>query len=164
MYSIGIRVSVQQKQPLGKIYFAIVHLDEDDELEIIRVSYLNIPVAVDVPEKLAFIRTNFWAIVKEFDIQLGALRVTETIASNPLVYRMNIEGVLQELFANSSIEKYKLLNIAKLGSIFGERKEIVKSQIKSGDNFADIEDWDTYKSEERECIMTAIAMIQSEVE
>jgi hypothetical protein len=159
MYSIGIRVFAQ-KDKHGKIYYAIIK-HEKEELEIIRSSYLNIPVALDVPEQLAFVRTNFLAIITQYNIQRAGLRITETIARNPIVYRMNIEGVIQELFANSSIEKYGLVNIAKMSRTLSIPTENIKRYIDKKDTFEgfDTEEWESYKTEQRECIITALTVL-----
>ncbi|MFC0271450.1 hypothetical protein ACFFIX_08280 [Metabacillus herbersteinensis] len=161
MHSIGIRVFAQ-KDKLGKIYYAVVKEDDEDgTLELVKSSYLNIPVALAVPEQLAFIRTNFLAIITQYDIKRAGLRITEAIAKNPIVYRMNIEGVLQELFANSSIEKYGLINIAKMSSALSEPKGDIKRYIDKEETLEgfDKEEWESFKTEERECILTSITML-----
>ncbi|MFJ7680332.1 hypothetical protein ACIQXQ_20095 [Peribacillus sp. NPDC097198] len=163
MYSLGIRVSVPEKLKKGKIFYAVVKLDDNSELEIIKSHYLVIPSALEVPEQLAFIRTNFLAIVMQYNIKLAGLRVTETVAKNQIVFRMHIEGVFQELFANSSIEKYDLLNIVKMAGLLEMKREDIKSCIQEKDIFLEIENWLSYKKEERECIIAATSMLQMEV-
>ncbi|MGG3925667.1 hypothetical protein ABET51_06670 [Metabacillus fastidiosus] len=161
MHSIGIRVFAQKNKP-GKIYYAIVNVDEKEGvLELVKSSYLNIPIALEVPEQLAFVRTNFLAIITQYDVRRAGLRITEAIAKNPIVYRMNIEGVLQELFANSFIEKYGLINIARMSSALSERKENIKKYIEKKDILEgfDKQEWESFKTEERECILTAMTML-----
>ncbi|PEO54216.1 hypothetical protein [Bacillus wiedmannii] len=160
MYSIGIRVFAQKDKP-GKIYYAVIKKHEDEELELIKSSYLNIPVALAVPEQLAFIRTNFLALITQYDIKKAGLRITETIARKPLVYRMNIEGVLQELFANSSIEEYGLINIARMSKALSIPMQNIKLYIEKKeilDGF-EKEEWESFKTEERECIITALTVL-----
>ena len=160
MHSIGIRVFAQKDKP-GKIYYAIVNSDGDGTLELIKSSFLNIPTALEVPEQLAFIRTNFLAIITQYNIQRAGLRITETIAKNPIVYRMNIEGVLQELFASSSIEKYGLINITKMSSALSEPKDSIKEYIEKKETLEGFDkvEWGSFKTEVRECIITAMTML-----
>ncbi|AKR36843.1 hypothetical protein COA05_14470 [Bacillus thuringiensis] len=160
MYSIGIRVFAQKDKP-GKIYYAVIKKHEDGELELINSSYLNIPIALAVPEQLAFIRTNFLALITQYNIKKAGLRVTETIARKPLVYRMNIEGVLQELFANSSIEEYGLINIAKMSKALSISMPEIKLYIDKKEIFDGFErkQWESFKTEERECILTALTVL-----
>lgn len=161
MHSIGIRVFVQ-KNKLGRIYYAIMKADgKEESLELVDSFYLNIPAALEIPEQLAFIRTNFLAIITQYDIKKAGLRITEAIAKNPMTYRMNIEGVLQELFANSSIEDYALINISKISSSLSKPKGVIKGYIEKEDVLEgyDEEEWNAFKTEERECILTAMAML-----
>ncbi|UOQ47754.1 hypothetical protein MUN88_17120 [Gracilibacillus caseinilyticus] len=152
MYSIGIRVLPTKKTP--KIYYAVVKID-GDEFEVVRNSFLNIPVSIDVPEQLAFIRTNFLAIILEFEVTHAGLRISESIAQTPSVYRMHIEGVIQELFANSSIQKYSVLKIPQMSRLLEDKH--IKDYIEAKKIFAEDNDWKSYKQEERESILASVA-------
>lgn len=152
MYSIGIRVSPNSKSP--KLYYAVLK-NEDYEFEITSSSYLNIPLALEFPDQLAYIRTNILSIISQYSITNAGLRVTETTAKSPSTQRMNIEGVVQELFANSTIEKYSVMKIAQMTRLLGDSD--VKSYIDATKIFAEIEDWNSYKLEERECLIVACA-------
>ena len=163
LYSLGIRVAVPKKPKkgkIGKVYYSVLHIDEDDELEIIKTHYLVIPVSLDVPEQLAFIRTNFLAVIMQYDIKLAGLRVTEFIAGQVIPHRVHIEGVFQELFANSSIENYELLSVVKFAKLLQIPVTDIKACIKDGDSFMDIENWSSYQVEERESIIAATSMFQ----
>ncbi|MGD6831416.1 hypothetical protein ACQCT5_04605 [Sutcliffiella halmapala] len=160
MYSLGVRVSVPQKLKKGAIYYSVIRSADDGELEIVKTHFLVIPTSLDVPEQLAFIRSNFLAIIMQYNIKLAGLRVTETIAGSPIVYRMHIEGVFQELFANSSVEKYALLTMAHFSRLLQMPIADVKSCIKEKNVFGEIDDWLSYKTEERECIVAATSMFQ----
>ncbi|WP_153730680.1 hypothetical protein [Sporosarcina obsidiansis] len=152
MYSIGIRISPSTRSP--KVYYAVIN-DQEDEFEIIRCSFLNIPLSLEIPEQLAFIRTNLLAIILQYNITHAGLRITETVARTPSVYRMNIEGVVQELFANSTIEKYSVMKIVQMSRLL-ETGDI-KKYLEAAESFAGIEKWEEYKLEERECLVVACA-------
>lgn len=160
MHTLGIRVSVEQKNPKGKVYYSIVEKDFDNEFEIKKISFINMPIALDVPEKMAYLRTNLLAIIMQYNIQNAGLRITETIARNPIVFRMNLEGVIQELFANSSVESYELLNITRISGFLSEDKGNVKSYFEGKDTFLGLDEsyWKSLKTEERECVVAAVAM------
>ncbi|MBL3728931.1 hypothetical protein JIN86_04815 [Lysinibacillus sp. HST-98] len=153
MYSLGIRVSPSKTQ--SRVYFSVIEIKED-HFEICRCNYLNIPNAIEIPEQLAFIRTNLLAVISQYGITVAGLRITENIARNPSVFRMNIEGVIQELFANSTIEKYAILQISQMKSLLDDSS--IKSYLDAEMKFAEIEEWETLKLEERECIVTACAV------
>jgi hypothetical protein len=162
LYSIGIRVSVGKKMEKGTIFFSILKLNQNNEVTIIKNSCLKIPLALDVPEQLAFIRTNFHALITQYDIKLAGLRIVEHTAQSHIILRTHIEGVLQELFANSSVEKYALLNIPKMIGALGMQKDELKGCMQ-GDDLLGIEDWGSMKTEERECVLTATTMLNKEV-
>jgi hypothetical protein len=150
---------VPKKGNKGTIYFAVVNHSEEN-IDILAVNQLNIPISLEVPEQLAFIRTNFLAIINQYDINLAGLRVAEIVAGSPIVFRAHIEGVLQELFANSSIEKYLLLNLTNMARALEEHVTDVKNSIKEkNNNLLGIDEWSSYCVEERECIFSALTMI-----
>lgn len=105
MHSIGIRVSTKRKESKGKIFFAVIEI-ENDNLNLIRTSSITIPTSLEVPEQLAYIRTNLLALMKKFNVKFAGLRIVEGSANTQISYRKNIEGVIQELFANSEIKAY----------------------------------------------------------
>lgn len=108
MASIGIRVTPNE------IYYSIVNL-KDSGYEIITISCLKIPKALDVPCKLSYIRNILNTLIKQYGINKAGVKLIEGNARNRInastFFRLNVEGVIQEVFANSSIEKY-LLGIA----------------------------------------------------
>lgn len=156
--SLGIRVKVPKKENRGTIYFAVVDRDENG-LDIKAVNQINIPTALEVPEQLAFIRTNFLAVINQYGISSAGLRVPENIAQKPVIFRTHIEGVLQELFANSSVSDYQLLNLARMSKGLSVHITSIKESIKEKDkNILGIDDWETFSGEERESIFSAITM------
>lgn len=152
MYTIGIRVSTK------KIYYCIIE-SNNEEFELIKISCLNIPQAIEIPEQFAYIRTNLLAVIQQYNVTHASLRITENIAQNPSVYRINIEGVIQELFANSNVEKYAVMQIANIAGALEDEKSKVKSYIEGQEVFAEMDEWSTYKKEERECILAAVAKL-----
>lgn len=98
MISIGIRATSKE------IYYAV--LDEGNGT--IDIDSIKVPKALDDPGKLSFIRNNLNTLILKCKIKKGAIRVNETIAQNIDPFRIMLEGVILELFAGSTIEKYFL--------------------------------------------------------
>lgn len=163
LHAIGIRVSAKRKDPQGKVYFAVIKYD-DTGFNLIKTAYINIPVSFEVPEQLAFIRTNLLAIIREFRIKYAGLRVAEGSANTQISYRKNIEGVIQELFANSNVEAYDLLLINKFSRIFDAKPNEIKNYIEGNKSFADIQEdeWKKYSKEIRECILAGLSVVSWE--
>lgn len=152
MHSIGIRISPNKNSP--RVYYAVIN-DQEDGFEIVRCSFLNIPLSLEIPEQLAFIRTNLLSIILQYNITHAGLRISETMAQTPSVYRMNIEGVVQELFANSTIETYSVMRIAQMSKLLDDGD--IKKYLETEEIFAEIEEWKSFKLEERECLIVACA-------
>src|SRR5690554_210630 len=104
MAYIGFRASP------SKVTFALFN----ENYELTMVDSINIPLALSVPDQLRFIRTTFLDIISEFQIKKAFVRVCEPNTQSKNISRMNIEGVLQELIAGASVEKYMSGQISKI--------------------------------------------------
>ncbi|MFP5200682.1 MULTISPECIES: hypothetical protein [Bacillus] len=160
MHSIGIRVSTKRKESKGKIFFAVIEI-ENDNLNLIRTSSITIPTSLEVPEQLAYIRTNLLALMKEFNVKFAGLRIVEGSANTQISYRKNIEGVIQELFANSEIKAYDLLLINKFARIFSKNTAEIKSVIEGELDFAGMskKEWKSHPKEIRESILASLSIV-----
>lgn len=85
----------------------------------------------------------------------------EGSANTQIPYRKNIEGVIQELFANSEIKAYDLLLINKFARIFSKSTTEIKSVIEGELDFAGIskEEWKSHPKEIRESILASLSII-----
>ncbi|MEK3859401.1 hypothetical protein MHH30_09445 [Bacillus sp. FSL K6-5915] len=95
MHSIGIRVSTKRKESKGKIFFAISKI-ENQNFSLIRTTNIIIPNSLEVPEQLAYIRTNLLAVIKEYNVKFAGLRVAE----DQLTPKYPIGRISKELFKN----------------------------------------------------------------
>ena len=100
--AIGIRVTPQM------VYYTIVEELQDGMLSISEdgVEKIIMPVALDIPNRLAFIRQTLISLINEFKVTKAGIRITEHNAKTINIERVSIEGVIQELLANSTVEKY----------------------------------------------------------
>lgn len=150
--SIGIRVTP------STIYLSIISTDGKN-LEIILVDKINNPKALEVPEQLKFLRNTLCDIINEFDIDKACIRITESIAQTPNILRTYIEGVIQELFASSTIKKYYVGQISSISSKLGFDKNQFKLYSEGKQSYLDMDNWTNFSLEERESIMSAISAI-----
>lgn len=118
--SIGFRVSPNE------IYYAILE-NTEDAYKFVSISNLKIPVSIDEPGKLSFIRNTVSTILIEYNILYAGIKLIEGNArssiNNTLIFRFNVEGVLMELFSNSSIQKYFLGITSNIASVLKVKKE-----------------------------------------
>lgn len=149
--SIGIRV-----KPDAIIYSIIQ--ESTDCKNILIIDKLNVPKVLEVPEQLKFIRNTFLDIIFENRVNRACIRVTESIAKKPSLERINIEAVIQELIASSSIEKYYIGKIANISSHLGFSRENFKLYLEKG-VYTGIERWSDYNKEQKESLLAALSAL-----
>lgn len=149
--SIGIRV-----KPDCVIYSIIRENDNDDEVLI--VDKVNVPVALEIPEQLKFIRCTLLDIIYENQVNKACIRITETTAQKISIERVNIEAIIQELFASSTIEKYYIGQISNISAKLGMARENFKKIIDSKEcDF--IKDWNNFNKEEKESLLASLSAL-----
>lgn len=147
--SIGIRVKPDC------IIYSIIQENNGDK-EIILMDKVNVPVALEVPEQLKFIRSTFLDIIYENKVNRACIRITESMAQKPSIERINIEAVIQELIASSTVEKYFVGQISNISAKLGIARENFKKIIESKKCDL-IEEWSTFKKEEKESLLAALS-------
>ncbi|WP_018923875.1 hypothetical protein [Salsuginibacillus kocurii] len=152
MIAMGIRVAPKE------ITYSILEITGEEISEInYNTNTLKIPLALndDTPRQLSFIRTSFLSIISENNVSVAGLRTAETVA-NPDVFRMNVEGVIQELLSNSWIESYFT---GKLNSIASKLNKPVQeiTDCKNGEDIFDVQDWSKINSNKRESFLVGLA-------
>ena len=147
--SIGIRV-----KPDCIIYSIIK--ENDGNKEIILIDKVNVPIALEVPEQLKFIRSTFLDIIYENKVNRACIRITESMALKPSIERINIEAVIQELIASCTVEKYFVGQISNISAKLGMARENFKKIIESKEcDF--IEEWSNFNKEETESLLAALS-------
>ncbi len=154
MVSIGIRVTKKE------IVYSIIEKDAN-EYKILALDKFIVPQALEMPDRLSYVRNSFESIIKEFNIIYAGIRIPEIDTRHPtkngIIERTYIEGVLQELFSNSTINIYfagRKNTIAKLMGI----KPIEVSAIINGDKvLCDFQNWANNNLNQRESIVAAIS-------
>ena len=110
MVSIGVRV-----EPT-KIHYAVF-----DSLggSFVTVDNITVPLALSVPDRLKYLRSNLIDLLEEYNIDKAGIKVVENNVSNPNVDRLYIEGILIEALAsrkNIVLTTFVLSQIAKVHS------------------------------------------------
>ncbi|RZG86821.1 hypothetical protein EXE10_06330 [Acinetobacter sp. WCHAc060033] len=134
MNSLGIRVEPK------KVTFVVIDY-RDSEADILNVETIKIPLALDFPAKLKYVRNTVLDIIREYDIQVAGIRIAETVSENVNINRLHIEGVIQEAFSSSSVNSYftgQLMSISKKLDI---NKELYRDLLKSKSQYAKINRW-----------------------
>lgn len=124
--------------------------------EVINVEEIKIPNALETPEKLKYVRATILDVLREFKIVAAGIRLTEFNAKSPSFERIQIEGVLQESFASSTLRFYYQGALGTIASKLGSNKTSLSDLIKTADEYDTVPDWSEFTEKEREAILTAI--------
>lgn len=154
MKFIAIRVSPSE------IFYAIGEtLDHDQEYEY-SLDRIVVPQMLELPKRLSYIRNVLESIITQQQITHAGIRLSETNSKTTNLDRIYIEAVIQEFFSSSSIEKYKTMRLANIGSNFSVKSSEVKSWIENKSiPKVEFEDWGTLKRENREVLLVLDALI-----
>lgn len=99
MNILGIRVEPK------KTTFVVIEVNQE-MFKVVNSELIKVPAALDFPEKLKYIRNCVLDILREYSINIAGIRVTEGNSQNMDITRLQIEGVIQEAFSSSDVEKY----------------------------------------------------------
>lgn len=151
--AIGLRASP------SAVHYAVVESSASGALELLTVGTLTLPCALDLPDRLSFVRTTILDIITEFAARRAGIRLTEYTAQTTSIERLNLEGVIQELLSSSDVDGYFAGAIARIGGLLGE---VDRTQVKKyfdGADFMGVDGWHKRSTEERESIVTAVAAL-----
>lgn len=158
MASIGIRVTPNE------IFYSIVE-EEDDGYEIISISNVKVPKALDDPCKLSYVRNTIATIIKQYKVTNAGIKLIEgnarTSANLSTFFRINLEGVILELFANSTIEKYLLGVAPNIASILEIKSKSVKEMAEDLgiDDSCKTDNGKKLNEQNKESVVVAIAAL-----
>lgn len=159
MTVIGLRVKSN-----NRIYYCILEELPDGSLNYVDITHLKIPLALNWPEALNFVRNTILDILLQYEVKKAIIRICEfgITFNSTIIERVYIEGVLQETIASSNVEKYKAGQIAEFTSLLGIKRDEFKKYAQADLNYENIPteiNWDKLSLEERETILTANAAL-----
>ena len=157
MRYIGIRVTPND------IYYSIIE-GKENSFNVISISNIKIPKALKVPERLSYIRNLLITIIEQYSIQYAAIRVIEGSAmgnvNGSILFRVNLEGVVQEVFADSTIKDYILACNSNVSSILKTSSRVITDiaiELELKDKFK-TDNGKVLNEESRESLVVAIAI------
>lgn len=94
MNYIGIRVSTSE------VYYSIIKKNNKG-FDVISISSIKVPKALEIPQKLSYVRNTLITIIEQYSIAYASMRVIEGAAMSNInstsLFRVNLEGVIQEV-------------------------------------------------------------------
>lgn len=153
MIAVGFRVRPKE------VTYALVRRTDESSFTILDVSSVHVPPALDVPRRLQFVRTVLLDIIDEYGALRAGLRCVEGNSQKKDPFRMNLEGVVQELLASSSVEHFIAGPLNTLASLlgFGNDAARVKRLVTGQETPQYAAKWAEFSGEEREAILAAVA-------
>ncbi len=128
---------------------------DSEEQRIVNVEEIKAPAAFDVPDALKFLRNNLLDVLREYQVEQAGIRLTEPIAKSPSLGRIQVEAVLQEAFASSTLRTYFAGPIATISARLGIESAQFKPLVDGTENYG-LEGWADLTSSEREAALCAI--------
>lgn len=151
--AIGIRVSPQE------IFYTII--EKQDDKQSYFIEKVVVPKAIDFPRKLSYIRTTLFSLICEYNVTRAGLRTSEGSAQTLSIERVNIEGVIQELFSNSTVESYFTGTSTSIGSRLDSTRTDIKECYEGKKNLFEVEGWESMNDNYRESYLAALASLQN---
>lgn len=147
MRTVGIRAKP------SAVTFAIL---DSDQNRILNVETIAIPIALDIPDALRYVRNTVLDVLREYGITHGCIRETEPSAKSPNIRRIQIEGVIQESFASSNLAAYFVGHIASISARIDIDRQDFKPLVNGEKEFDQIEGWNQFDHDEREALLAAL--------
>jgi Holliday junction resolvasome RuvABC endonuclease subunit len=152
MKTIGFRVNPNQ------VTYAVL---DSDVNTVVVVDKINVPKALTTPEALKFMRSTVLDVLREYEIEQAGIRVAEHTQHAPSVQRIQIEGVIQEALASSTVLAYFASQIALISAKVGIERTTFKKIVSGEDDFDQIANWKDHSEEEREALLTALGAMNA---
>lgn len=152
MRTLGIRV---------KPNAVVIAVYDSDENSIINVEDIKIPKALPPPEALKYVRNSILDILREYEIQKAGLRIIESNSKTIVIRRLEIEGVIQEAFASSTLSSYFCGQISKISAKLSMVRADFKKYVDGELEYKRVENWAKFDKEQREAVLTALGAIHA---
>jgi len=154
MVTIGFRVSPK------KVTYAIVNAKDGERPEVIALAEVVVPPALETPRQLQFLRTTLLDIMEERGVLRAGLRVAEGNAQQRSPFRLNMEGVVQELLASAHLERFIAGPIATMAARLCPKDRARIKRLIEGEEALELPQgpsWSELEKDQREAILMAAA-------
>lgn len=152
--SLGLRAHPQH------VTYAVVRGDVTPPV-VTTLARLRLPFALHPPEQLAFTRTTLLDLIREFGVTSAGIRTAEPVAQRVQVFRLNVEGVIQELLGAGAVPRYFAGPLASIGGLLRIPLATVKQYASGVLALTDLASPSpATDTEDREAILTALAALQ----
>lgn len=163
MKAIGIRVKAKDI-----VYCVVEERSEGGEIccYILANEKLIVPQALEMPDRLSYVRTSFESIIKEYGVKNAGIRIAEmsSMVNSSIIERTYLEGVIQELLSNCSVDNYFSGRKNTIARLLKSDQKTIGSYIDGETALYGFDNWDDYTKDEKEAIVAGFASLQSGVQ
>jgi hypothetical protein len=152
MITMGLRAAPKS------VTFAIY---DSEAGEVVNVEDILVPAAFEFPEALKYIRSNILDVLRLYGVEKAGVRTTEPVAQSPSLERIQIEGVIQETFASSTMTGYFAGPIAVVCSALRVERTVFKPMVQQGRNDLDVANWEGMSEAKREAVLCALGAVNA---
>lgn len=146
MRTIGLRAAPRT------VTFAIY---DDEAKSILNIEEIRAPAAFATPDILKFLRINLLDVLREFGVERAGIRLAEPMAQSLNLDRVQVEAVMQEAFASSSLKGYFSGSIATIAARLGIGRADFKPYVE-GEREYPLEGWGDMTPVQREACLCAV--------
>lgn len=150
MKTLGIRVKPRE---------VIIAIYDSEACVLENVENIKIPRALPEPESLKYVRSSILDVLRDYNIDHASLRVVEGNSKTLSIGRIEIEGVIKEAFASSTLKSYFCGRIASLSSRIGIPSTDFKLYVDGDKNYDSVENWHALTKEQREAVFSALGAV-----
>lgn len=151
---MGYEMRILGVRAAPKVTSFVVYCTDESALKCVDV--IKIPATLDTPEKLKYMRNNILDILNLYDVELAAIRVTESNAKNLNIDRLYIEAVIQEAFSSSEVKKYFTIRKSGMKSSLSLSETDYKEILMSCKNINGIDN-SGFTAETNEAVLAALS-------
>lgn len=147
MITIGLRAAPRS------VTFAVY---DANATSILNIEEIRAPAAFATPDILKFLRINLLDVLREYNVDRAGIRLAEPMAQSPNLERIQVEAVMQEAFASSTLQGYFAGPIATIAARLGMERSDFKPHVEGHLEYP-LEDWPNMSPIEREAALCAVA-------
>jgi hypothetical protein len=151
---LGIRVEPK------KTHFVVITQEADGQFTVVNDECIKVPAALDFPDQLKYVRNCVLDILREYKIAIAGIRVCEANSQNFDITRLHIEGVIQEAFSSSDVEKYFIGRKSSISARLKMKPADLDLIFKGNAGFGRVQNWGVLRaSNSREAALVAIGAL-----
>jgi hypothetical protein len=96
--------------------------------------------------------------MEEYAVSRAGLRIAEGLALKRNPFRLNLEGVVQEVLASSTVERFVAAQIATIAALLGHKDRTIIKKMIAGEQAPQYSlNWAALSGDEREAVLLAVA-------